>query len=232
MSQLSTAVDTDPGAGRSLFHQRIFHWLWLKAVWPQLVWGLQLRTSCVAFARSLHVLTHTCIDIYTPKMRPVAGWGGEKAIWGATELIAVRILWEVLALYIIPSLGMVGLIFLRRRGVLFVLTELGGAEEELGSQKRYAYSIQSVETSHLLISDQFSVRHWYSKLLLVLFFFFFKSLRISIFSKELKILTRKNKTLFLHLTVPVTAHPSTKILNKKTISVTYFYPRLIAHTLF
>lgn len=73
-----------PGVGRPPFHQKIFHWLWLKAVWPQLVWGLQLRTPCVAFARSLHILTHTCVNIYTPKMRPVAGWG-EKRQSGALQ---------------------------------------------------------------------------------------------------------------------------------------------------
>lgn len=100
---------------------------------------LSVTSACVRapaedFLRSIcKVTSRLNSHIYTPKMRPVAGSGGEKAIWGATELIAVRILWEVLALYIIPSLGMVGLIFPRRRGVLFVLTELGGAEEELGS---------------------------------------------------------------------------------------------------
>lgn len=92
-----------------------------------------LRASAEDFlcsiCQTLFILTHTCINIWTPKIRLLAerkdflgcyrAESSQHPLGGASALR-----------YCIPSLYLVGRIFLRRHWMLFILTELGEAEEE------------------------------------------------------------------------------------------------------
>lgn len=109
-----------------------------KAVY--LVGGLHLSSSCVVFARYVTPLSTLVLLKWDYCL-------GERSIWGATELVAVRILWEVLVLYIIPRLCAEGPVLRRRHWTLFFHTQLGklSSLEKLVSKALYHY-IQSMKT--------------------------------------------------------------------------------------
>lgn len=133
-----------PGVGRSLFHQKIIPWLWLKALRSRFVWELHLSSSCVVFARYL-----------TPYLTPVSTlaplkWDyylAEQTLWGATGLVAVSILWEVLVLYSTPRLCCGTSPPMEALNAVYSYTARGSwAVLKNWSQKHYTHYIQSIKT--------------------------------------------------------------------------------------
>lgn len=110
-----------------------------------------VRASAADFPCSickiLHILTHTCINICTPKMRLPAGRKDYLGCYRADS--SQHPLGGASALrYCTPSLYIVGRIFLRRHWMLFILIELGEAEEEQSWKTGLLKALYSLYSKH------------------------------------------------------------------------------------